>query len=200
MLELVLKDRTMTFKITVKAAVALALAVLSVALPQITHAIGGQRAGTVFMPMYMPALLAGLTLDWKWGLAVGLLSPIANYGFSCLVSGSAMPPLERLPYMTLEIATYGLVSGLFSNQVQKTPMLAFPVVLGAQFAGRGVYLISSLFVSVLSGSGPVSATLLNTLAAVETGMPGLYLQAIIVPVSAFIIYMVYKYEQKNSQG
>lgn len=188
MLDLALKKTSLAFKITVKTTISVLLVVLAVALPQITHAIGGMQAGTIYMPMYMPALLAGILLGWKWGLAVGLLSPVVSFGFTSLTLASAMPNLTRLPYMILEIGAYGLISGLFSTQVQKNPILSFPVVLAAQASGRAVYLVYNLiagrtFADLWSGMAP--------------SMLGLWLQAIIVPAVAIILCMVLKHEQKS---
>ena len=188
MLDLVLKERSLSVRLTVKGALAVLFIVLAVALPQITHAIGGAAAGSLYMPMYMPALLAGCMLGWKWGLGVGLLSPVVSFGFTTLAMGSAMPGLTRLPYMTLEIGAYGLISGLFSKKVQKTPVLAFPVVLSAQVAGRAIYIIYNL----CAGRG--FAELWNSVAG---SMLGLYLQAVIVPLCVIGLYLVIRREQKS---
>lgn len=188
MIDLALKKLNMGARITVKATVAVLLVVLAVALPQLTHAIGGAQAGTLYMPMYMPALLAGLVLGWKWGLAVGVLSPVASYGFTTLAFGTAMPNAARLPYMILELGVYGLVSGTFSKRVQNSPLLSFPVVLSAQFAGRAVYLIYNLI---------AGRTFASLWAGIASSMLGLWLQAILVPVIAIALFMVIKHEQKT---
>ena len=188
MLDLALQNRTTAFKISVKTTVSVLLIALAVALPQITHAIGGAAAGSLYMPMYMPALLAGLILGWKWGLAVGLLSPVASYGFTVLVFDSAMPNLQRLPYMILEIGAYGLISGLFQKRVQKSPLLTFPVVFSAQVAGRFIYVVYNLI------AGRDFASLWSS---VQGSMLGLYLQAVIVPIIAIIIFGIIKHEQKT---
>lgn len=188
MLDLVLTKKSLAVKLSVKATVAVLLVVMAVALPQITHLLGGAQAGAVWMPMYMPALLAGILLGWQWGLGVGILSPVVSYGFTSLALGSAMPNLQRLPYMILEIGAYGVISGLFSKQVQKTPVLAFPVVLGAQVAGRAIYLVYNLI------AGREFAALWSS---IQTVMIGLYAQAILVPAIAIILCKVLKHEQKS---
>lgn len=188
MLDLVLNKRSLAVKITVKTTLSVLLIALAFVLPQMTHAIGGAAAGALYMPMYLPALLAGILLGWKWGLAVGVLSPAVSYGFTTLALGSAMPNLTRLPYMILEIGAYGVVSGLFSKRVQNTPALAFPVVLLAQVSGRVVYLVYNLI---------AGRDFSSLWASVQTGMLGLYLQAIIVPVVAIILGRILKNEQKS---
>lgn len=188
MLDLALKNRSLSIKISVKATISVLLVSLAIALPQLTHAAGGAQAGSLWMPMYMPALLAGILLGWQWGLAVGVLSPVASYGFTTLALGSAMPTLERIPYMILEIGAYGVISGLFSTRVQKNPLLAFPVVLSAQFTGRTLYLVYNLI------AGREFATLWSS---IQTSMIALWLQAIIVPTIAIVLCMVIKHEQKS---
>lgn len=188
MLDLVLNKRRLAVKMSVKATVSVLLVVMAVGLPQITHAIGGAQAGSLWMPMYMPALLAGILLGWQWGLGVGILSPVISFGFTSLALGSAMPTASRLPYMILEIGAYGVISGLFSRQVQKMPALAFPVVLGAQLSGRTIYLVYNLI------AGREFASLWSS---IQTSMVGLYAQAIIVPVIAIVLCKVLKHEQKS---
>ena len=188
MLDLVLTKKSFAFKMTVKATVSVLLVALAFVLPQIVHAIGGAEAGSTLMPMYAPALLAGLLLGWQWGLAVGVASPLASFAFTTLALGTAMPALSRLPYMILEIGVYGLISGLFSTRVQKTPALAFPVVIGAQLSGRAVYLVYNLI------AGRDFSTLLSS---IQSSLVGLYLQAIIVPAAAIVLCLIMKHERKS---
>lgn len=188
MLDLVLRRQKLSVKITVKATIAVLLAALAVALPQLTHALGGAQAGAIYMPMYFPALLAGIMLGRWWGLGVGLVSPLISYGFTSLTLSSAMPALERLPYMILEVGAFGFVSGLFSERAQKSPLIAFPAVLTAEFSGRLIYVIYNLI------AGKSISYLWNS---VVTGMTGLWLQAIIAPLAAILLFAVLKNEQKS---
>lgn len=188
MLDLVLRRRSLAFRLTVKGAISVLCVVLAVALPQMTHAIGGVEAGSLYMPMYMPALLAGCLIGWQWGLGVGLLSPVASMGFSTIFLGSAMPNATRLPYMVLEIGAYGLVSGLFAKLIEKNPLYSFPAVILGQISGRAIYVIYNLI------AGREFAALW---ASVQTSLLGLYIQAILVPAIVIALCMVIKREQKS---
>lgn len=188
MLDLALQKQKLSVRITIKAALSVLLVALAVGLPQITHIVGGASAGAIYMPMYMPALLAGILLGWQWGLGIGLLSPVVSFGFTSLALHSAMPALERLPYMILEVGTFGLVSGLFSKRAQKSPLFAFPAVLSAQVCGRAVYMVYKLI------AGDSFAAVWGS---VQTSLTGLWLQALIVPALAVILFMVLKNEQKS---
>ena len=188
MLEGVLKKRSLAFRMTVKGAVSALLVVLAVALPQITHAAGGTSAAAVWMPMFAPALLAGCLLGWQWGLGVGIMSPVMSFAFTSLALGTAMPSASRLPYYILELAAYGLICGLFSRKIEKNCYVAFPAVISAQLAGRAVYIIYNLI------AGRDFASLWSS---VQTGLTGLYLQAVLVPVIVIALSKVLKKEKQE---
>ena len=182
MLNAVLAKKSLGVRITVKGAISVLLVVLAVMLPQIAHIAGGAAAGSVWLPMYAPALLAGCLLGWQWGLGVGVLSPVISFGFTTLALGAAMPALSRLPVMTAELAVFGLVAGAFARKIEKNAFWAFPAVIVAQVGGRLVNFIGSL----IAGQSVQAAW-----SVIQTGMFGLYLQAAIVPllvvVSALVI-------------
>lgn len=174
-------------RVTIKGAIAFLCVVLSVALPQIAHAAGGAAAGSVYMPMYAPALIAGCLLGWSWGLGVGIIAPLISCGFTLLTLGSAMPAPERLPVMVLELAAFGGISGLFSSRIQKSPLLAFPAVLSAQVGGRAVYVIYNL----IAGD---SAS--RVFSSVQTSLTGLYIQLILIPAIVIALCLILKRHEK----
>lgn len=63
--------------ITLKAVLSVGLIALAVLLPQIVHIALGQPGGVQLLPMYLPVLIGGCLLGWKWALAVGVLSPLS---------------------------------------------------------------------------------------------------------------------------
>ena len=83
---------------------------LGVALPQAFHAV--PNAGSVFLPMHIPVLIAGYVVGPIFGLAVGVLTPLLSH----LMFG--MPPAPVLPGMLCELAMYGLASGLFTKLIK----------------------------------------------------------------------------------
>lgn len=189
MLDVVLKKRSLAFRLSIKGAVSLFLVVLAVTLPQIAHLTGGASAGAAWLPMYAPVLLAGCLLGWQWGLGVGILSPVVSFGFTSLALGTAMPDLTRLPYMILELAAFGVVSGLFAKLIRKNPFFAFPAVIAAQLSGRAIYLIYNLI------AGRSFAALW---ASIQTGLAGLYIQAAVVPLIVIALAVLLK--RGNGQG
>ncbi len=188
MLENIIKGRSFAFKISLKCAVSILMIVLAVSLPQLAHIIGGTAAGAVYLPMYAPVLLAGCILGWKWGLCIGIISPVISLAFTSAVLGSAMPAVDRLPFMVSELAVFGLIGGIFSEKIFKNEWLAFPAVIFAQLSGRAVYFIGNL---IAGGEiGDIAASL-------ETGLTGLYIQVAVVPLLIIILVKALKRVKEN---
>ena len=80
------------------------LLALGVMLPLVFHAF--PLGGRIFLPMHIPAFIAGLVLGPLSGLIVGAGSPV----LSALVTGR--PPVYYMVPMVFELATYGVVAGL----------------------------------------------------------------------------------------
>ena len=153
------------------AALLLAIGLL---LPQIFHMIGGQAAGSVFSPMHLPVLVCGLLLGPFWGCGVGLLTPLLS---SLLLS---MPPMALMPFMVCELAVYGLTGGLLTRRL---PL--YPALIAAQIAGRAAYALALFVGGTLLGlpcAAPVSV-----LTSVITGLPGIVLQLVLVPLVVTLV-------------
>ena len=162
-------------KITVKSLISVGVVALAVLLPQLVHLVAGASGGVQWLPMYLPVLLGGCLLGWKWGLGVGVLSPLVSFAITSL-TGNAMPAASRLPYMMAELAVFAAVSGLFSKKIAENGWMAFPAVLLAQGSGRAVFLaLAAIFqgVSALSAAAVWSQ--------IQAGLLGMVLQAVLVP-------------------
>lgn len=165
-------------KITVKSLISVGVVALAVLLPQLVHLVAGASGGVQWLPMYLPVLLGGCLLGWKWGLGVGVLSPLVSFAITSL-TGNAMPAASRLPYMMAELAVFAAVSGLFSKKIAENGWMAFPAVLLAQVSGRAVFLaLAAIFqgVSALSAAAVWSQ--------IQAGLLGMVLQAVLVPFIA----------------
>ncbi len=162
-------------KITVKALLSAAVVALAVLLPQAVHLAAGAAGGARWLPMYLPALLGGCLLGWRWGLGVGVLSPVVSFALTSAL-GEAMPAAARLPYMAAELAVFAAVSGLFSKKIAENGWMAFPAVLLAQVSGRAAFLALA---AIFQGVAPLTAAAAR--AQIQTGLLGLVLQAVLVP-------------------
>ncbi len=177
MIEQVLARRgaTLRVKVTVKSLISLGIIVLAVALPQLVHLALGAEGGAQWLPMYLPILLGGCLLGWKWGLGVGIVSPLISFAITSMF-GSPMPALARLPYMVAELAVFGAISGLFSRSIARNGWMAFPAVLLAQVAGRLTFLAIA---AIFQGVSPITAAV--AWSQIQTGLLGMILQAVIIP-------------------
>ena len=178
MLEQVMTTRSLSLKVklTVKGLVSFGLIVLAVLLPQLVHLTLGQAGGVRWLPMYLPVLLAGCLLGVRWGIGVGVLSPVVSFALTSLW-GDPMPSAARLPFMMAELCVFAAVSGIFSKQIAKNGWMAFPAVLLGAVAGRAFFLLLAvLFQSV------APFTVEAVLSQIETGLSGLILQAAMVPL------------------
>ena len=178
MLQNVLEQRQATVKkrITVNTVLSVGLIALAVILPQIVHLALGQPGGVQLLPMYLPVLIGGCLLGWKWALSVGILSPVVSFAITSLM-GNPMPALPRLPFMMAELAVFAIVSGLFSKKIYENGLWAFPAVILAQLAGRAVFLgLVAIFQSVAPFTVPM------IWGQILAGWMGLLIQAILVPI------------------
>ena len=168
-------------KIAYKTLVSAGLVALAVILPQLVHFALGQPGGVKWLPMYLPVLIGGCMLGAKWGLAVGVLSPLVSFLITSAI-GNPMPIAARLPFMMAELAVFALVSGLFTNKIAKNGLWAFPAVILAQVTGRAVFLgLIALTQSMTNFTVPMIWS------QIKTGFTGLLVQAVVVPVIIIIL-------------
>ncbi|NOZ63082.1 MAG: ECF transporter S component [Calditrichaeota bacterium] len=82
---------------------------LCVVVPIVFHSMG---VGAIFLPMFLPILLAGFIIEFPYAILVGLLGPF----LSSILTG--MPPLfPTTPIMTVEgVTAAGLASYLYQRQ------------------------------------------------------------------------------------
>ena len=173
---LVQSNATVKSKITVKTLTSVGLIALAVILPQIVHLALGQPGGVQLLPMYLPVLIGGCLLGWRWAIVVGALSPVVSFAITSLF-GEAMPALPRLPFMVAELAVFAVVSGLFSKKIYENGLWAFPAVILAQLSGRAVFLgLVAIFQSV----APFTVEMIWS--QILTGWVGLAIQAVLVPL------------------
>lgn len=145
---------------------------IGVALPQTLHAV--PNAGSIFLPMHIPVLICGLICGWPLGLACGILTPL----ISSLITG--MPPMAYLPGMLIELAVYGLSTGLVLKHVSTGKTIAdlYIALICAMIAGRLVYGVVNALIFM---AGKYSFTLWLT-GAFVTALPGIVIQFVLIPL------------------
>ena len=189
---LVSKNYSLKLKITVKTIVSLIIIVLALVLPQITHAFFGSRGGILLLPMYLPIILGGCLLGFRYGLVLGVISPLISFGFTSIFQ-NPMPALNRLPFMMFELMVIGFVSGLFSNKINKNKNYAFVAVITSLLIGRLAFLICIAIFGNL-----VNLPLTLIVSQIETGLVGLTIQSLALPfIIVFINYLLNKSKENE---
>ncbi len=170
------KNCSVKVKLTVKSCVSAGLVLLAVVLPQLVHFAAGVSGGSTWLPMYLPVLLAGCLLGVRWGLGVGLLSPLVSFLLTS-AAGNPMPAAARLPFMMAELGVFAVVSGLFAGKIAGSGWMAFPAVLLAQLAGRAAFMLLAVIFQSVAPFTPAMVW-----AQIQTGLIGLLAQAVLAPV------------------
>ena len=138
-------------------------------LPLAFHSFG--MGGRTFLPMHIPVFMGGMLLGWMPGFIIGALTPV----LSSLLTG--MPPLiPSLPMMVVELALFGLVSGLLYHKKRYNIYLSLAI---AMFIGRlGAAFILLLFSDML---GIHLHPLTYVAATFMTGIAGVIAQFTFIP-------------------
>ncbi|MBT1180800.1 ECF transporter S component [Bifidobacterium sp. CP2] len=169
-------------------AAALLAVVAAVALPQVFHVAGaamglGTIIGQTLLPMHLPVLLVGLLAGPYAGLATGALAPIASFALT------GMPMAPMVPFMVIELASYGLFAGLLRGvrvpDAVPSPLGWLAKLVAAQVGGRLVDALAIAVAVYVLGNAQMSVASVWT--AVGTGLPGLVLQWVLIPVVMFAV-------------
>lgn len=156
-------------KKTVFSAICVALCVV---LPWAFHIV--PDLASVISPMHIPVLLCGLVCGPLFGFAAGLLGP----ALSSAITG--MPMAAYLPPMLVELAVYGLTSGLLHRFIRTKNAAAdlYISLVGSMVFGRIAAAIVKRFVFA-----PGSFTLEVWISSYfVTALPGIVIHLILIPV------------------
>ena len=141
---------------------------LGVTFPIVFHQVA--LSGRIFSPMHIPVFLAGIFVGPIGGLIVGLVCP----GLSFMLTG--MPPPYAVPLMSLELPVYGVSIGILIRII-KFPILSLvlAMILGRLAFALGLF-VFGLFLSLPYGPEAFIKV------SVITGLPGIALQLILIPL------------------
>jgi len=156
---------------------------LGLLLPFLTGQI--PEIGSMLCPMHIPVLICGFICGWKYGLIVGVITPILR---SSLFH---MPPMyPNALSMTFELGTYGLVSGLlyyfFNNNNKSNFLFIYLTLIIAMISGRLIWGVVRYFLVLIDGSYPFNITIFLS-GAFITAWPGILLQLILIPTLVFTL-------------
>lgn len=146
------------------------LLAIGVIVPSIFHATG--IPGNVFSPMHIPVLLGGFLLPPVYALLLGMITPFIN----SLLTG--MPPMfPMVVIMTFELGVYGFVASVLYRKLRVPVLISLVIsmIIGRIVAGGVVYALVVFFSQKMD---PV----LFVQGAVITGLPGIAIQIILIPI------------------
>lgn len=132
--------------------------------------------------MHLPIILVGLLAGPYAGAVAGLLGPLASFALS------GMPGAAMLPFMMLELCSYGLAAGLLRN----VKMLTIAKVLLIQIAGRAVRAAAVLIAVYALGNDSIHVA--SIWMSIGTGIFGLALQWALLPLIVYRVESLKKYE------
>ncbi len=146
---------------------------IGIALPRIFHVLAGSSAGATFLPMHIAVLIASIVFGVVSGTIVAGSSVISSF----LLTG--MPSIDRLPYMLIELVIYAVFLGLFNKKFNSYISLIATIILG-----RVIY-SGVLFMAInVLGLPTYGLSVINSLV---TGLPGIIIQLLFVPIIAKLI-------------
>ncbi len=145
---------------------------LGIVLPFLTLQI--QPIGNKLLPMHIPVLLCGFICGWQYGLAVGFMTPLLRSAMF------GMPPvMPTAAAMAVELAVYGMMTGLLYARLPKKNFCIYVSLAGAMIAGRAVWGIVSIPLNGIAGS-QYSAGIFMA-GALWNAVPGIILQIVMIP-------------------
>ncbi|HLV09730.1 MAG TPA: ECF transporter S component [Halanaerobiales bacterium] len=159
---------------------------LGIIIPIAFHAFG-TTAGSMFLPMHIPVILAGAFLGPLSGMVVGALTPLLSSFFT------GMPPvLPMLPIMFVELMVYGAAMGYLYHK-QKYGIYSSLII--TLILGRVAVGIDALVLVHLFGIGGLpSNPLLYVQGSFLKGLPGIAIQLVLIPV---LLKYLHSYQRES---
>lgn len=155
----------------------LALSAMFIAIGLVLPFFTGQipQIGNMMLPMHIPVLLCGLICGWKYGAAVGFVTPLLR----SMVFG--VPILYPMAVgMAFELMTYGFVIGfLYGCSRWKCIIALYRCLIIAMLSGRIVWGLAQM---IMLGVGKDGFTYQAFLAgAFINAIPGIIIQLVLIP-------------------
>ena len=145
---------------------------LGIVLPFLTGNVS--FLGARFLPMHIPVLFAGIILGWKYGLLVGLITPLLR----AITVG--IPPLFPIAtVMAFELATYGFLIGMIYSLLPKKVIYVFVSLILAMIGGRIVWGLAAFLIYPLAGFNFTFDLFIA--GAFVNAIPGIILQLFLIP-------------------
>lgn len=164
------------------------LGALGLVLPMLFHLVG---LGRVFLPMFIPILMAGLLISPGMAALLGIVVPL----LSALLTG--MPPLvpPTAILMAIELPVMAMVAHLLYRRWRLHIVIA---VVGALVAGKIVTGIEIVTIAPLFGLQ--KAVIPYLIVTTVTSLPGTILNIVVVPLAVKAIERVTLVPPRDPSG
>lgn len=141
-------------------------------LPFLTGQI--PNVGSALSPMHIPVLLCGFVCGWKWGLVVGVLTPLLRS-----VTLGMPPMMPTAVAMAFELAAYGCASGLLYRMLPKKPLQVYVALITSMLVGRAVWGIAAF--CLYTALGRAFTWEIFAAGAFVNAVPGIILHIVVIP-------------------
>ena len=139
------------------------------------------QIGSMLLPMHIPVFLCAFICGWKYSVPMSFILPLLR---TVLFSRPKMYP-DAIA-IAFELAVYALVAGIIFGVFSKKDSKAVYVsMLSAMILGRVVRILVQMALLGLKGEIFTLGAVFSSV--VITGIPGIILQLIAVPLILFIL-------------
>ena len=158
------------------------LAALLLAMALILPFFTGQipQIGKALCPMHLPVMLAGFLCGPWYGLAIGIIAPLLRF---VLFGMPTLMPTGII--MSLELAAYGLSTGLLYRKLSKNKVNVYLTLILSMIIGRIIWGAAHVLFFQL-GNYDFSWAMFIT-GGFTNSLPGIALQLIFIPLIIFKI-------------
>ena len=152
---------------------------LGIVLPMIFGQVS--QIGSMLLPMHIPVFLCAFICGWEYSVPMSFILPLLR---TVLFSRPKMYP-DAIA-IAFELAVYALVAGIIFGVFSKKDLKAVYVsMLSAMILGRVVRILVQM--ALLGVKGEIFTLGAVFSSVVITGIPGIILQLIAVPLILFIL-------------
>lgn len=161
------------------------LIAVGVVIPRIVHILNANQLGKVLLPMHITVFIAGIFLGGYYGFWIGLITPLLNSLFGA-------PPFPISIVMAIELSAYGIFSGVlmsakiipYKKALGRNARIYISLI-GAMIIGRVIYGLALLVAGEFIGLKVPKP--LSIIGATISGIPGIIIQLIFVPLIVHIL-------------
>ncbi|MGM9941987.1 MAG: ECF transporter S component [Bulleidia sp.] len=167
---------------------------LGIVLPFLTGNI--PQIGSMMCPMHIPVLLCGFICGWKYGMVVGLITPLLRSAMF------GMPPMfPSAVGMAFELMTYGFLSGfLYEHSRWQCVKALYRCLVLAMIGGRLVWGAAMIVLLGINGGMFTFQAFLS--GALLNAVPGIAIQLVLIPAVMVALHKagVVRFVQKTAQA